>query len=180
MALARKLGVREASDKLQVLTSTLANWVKLVTRPVACTRCSYTTYTASVMREHEKTSHSSGGKLPRDFHLQDYQLRPFPCQLCAARSKNKESLKKHMKRAHVEDIVKKEDDTQLKDLKEYDCRTCGKSFNRKKLMRDHMKAYHSSTLSNNASDKTSDKISDKTCDKTSDKTCDKTSNKTPV
>ena len=123
VALARELGVRKASENLQVLTSTLANWVKLVTRPVICTRCSYKTFTASVMREHEKTSHSNEGKLPRDFHLPDYKLRAFPCHLCAVRSKNKESLKKHTRRAHNKHSVKAEDGMILQDFKEYGCPT---------------------------------------------------------
>ena len=103
MALTRELGVREASDQLQVLTSTLTNWVKLDSRPVHCTQCSYTTYTASRLGEHVRNSHNSGERLS--------------CQLCAARSNNKESLKKHMRRTHDKEIVKTEDGTKLQDMK---------------------------------------------------------------
>ena len=165
VSLARELGVRQASDKLQVLTTTLANWVKLVTRPVPCTQCSYTTYTTSRLGEHMRSMHNSGGKkLPRDFHLPNYGLRPFPCQLCAVRSKNKKSLKKHMQRAHGHENIKTEDNKAVQDVKALN--TLG----------DHLKeANQSASLS---SDKITDKTSDTTLDNTSDNTLDNTSDNT--
>ena len=103
VALARSLGVREASDQPQVLALTLANWLKMVSRPVGCTRCSYITYTAFRLRKHEKNMHGSSD--------------PFPCHFCDVRTKNKESLRKHMQRAHDKEIVKTEDGTKLQNMK---------------------------------------------------------------
>ena len=128
MSLARRLGVREASDQMQVLTSTLNNWVKLVSRPVQCTLCGYTTYTASTLVQHERNMHGSEGRLH--------------CQLCEVRPKNKNSLRKHMRRGH----------DKISD------RTSDKILDRT-----------SDKTSDKTLDKTSDEISDKTSEKASNK-----------
>ena len=160
VALATRLGVRQASDQLHVGTATLTNWVKMVTEPLYCTQCNYITYKGSKLAQHEKTSHGSEleftTRMPRDFNLPEYKLRPFPCDLCPVRSKNKEALGKHMRRAHGQDRVMNDMTThgRYQEKKEHACPSCPKSYSSKYRLSDHMKVCSGSTsiLGGNSSD----------------------------
>ena len=94
--------------------------------------------------------------MPRDFNLPEYKLRPFPCDLCPVRSKNKEALRKHMRRAHGQGRIASDMTTHGRylDKKEHACPNCPKSYSSKYSLSDHMKVCSGSNsiLSNNSSD----------------------------
>ena len=130
--LAKQMGVMGASNKLNLAIKTVENLVKLVTDPLYCTQCAYTTYTTSSMAQHEKKGHTSERKLsqslapPRGFNLPNYQLRPLRCQLCPFRYTKKRSLIKHKRGAH--DLVDLRDHGRYKIVKEHACSSCPKSY----------------------------------------------------
>ena len=140
--LAKQMGVIEASNKLNLATKTLENWIKLVTDPLYCTQCAYTTYKSSSMVQHEKKGHRSEKKLSqslastRGFHLPNYQLRPLPCELCPFRYTKKRSLIKHKRIVHEK--VDLRDHGRYKIVKEHACSSCPKSYSSKYKLTEHM------------------------------------------
>ena len=140
VALVKSKGLREASTELSVAEETLRNWVKLVTSPLYCSKCGYTSYCDRKLAKHEEKCFA---KKPRNSKSDKYLMKPFPCETCSVRLATQASLTKHMQVFHGDGAVNMTDDitqhARYKEKKAHACPNCPKSYNSKYHLGDHIK-----------------------------------------